>query len=338
MDTTNRHYINRLTALWAFSESGLGGMMHAVKIPFTGFFLGGFAIVIITLIAHHSKQRFSDILQSTLLVMLVKAAASPQSPLMAYLAVGFQGVCGALVFAAGKNSFSAAVFGALALFESAVQKFITATILFGKSIWEALDILVAGIAKDLHLESDFSFSMWLIGTYTGVYTVWGLLLGWWAARLPHRMQSDAHGLVARMNDYLINHAAEAKRENEKRNGRMWKLISVFFILLFISSVFISTHNAAHAGYTILRTIAVLLTLYFFVSPVLMLLFKRWLQKQQSGNTYKVKGILEAIPQLRQLIAPAMHFAKTDKKGLWAYRQFVYNLIVLALYYRTYTDE
>ncbi|MFN9519473.1 MAG: hypothetical protein ACK574_07030, partial [Bacteroidota bacterium] len=71
MENTNRHYINRLTALWAFSESGLGGMMHALKIPFTGFFLGGFAIVILTLIAHHSRNRFSDIMQSTLLVILV---------------------------------------------------------------------------------------------------------------------------------------------------------------------------------------------------------------------------------------------------------------------------
>jgi len=38
--------------LWALSESGLGGMMFALKIPFTGFFVGGFAVVMLGLIAH----------------------------------------------------------------------------------------------------------------------------------------------------------------------------------------------------------------------------------------------------------------------------------------------
>lgn len=87
MSKENQLAISRLTALWALSESGLGGMMHAVKIPFTGFFLGGFAIVIITLIAHFSKTPFKSILQATLLVILVKAAASPHSPPMAYLSL-----------------------------------------------------------------------------------------------------------------------------------------------------------------------------------------------------------------------------------------------------------
>jgi hypothetical protein len=27
--------ISRLTALWAFAESGLGGVLHALQIPFT---------------------------------------------------------------------------------------------------------------------------------------------------------------------------------------------------------------------------------------------------------------------------------------------------------------
>ena len=139
---TNNHSntATRLTALWALSESGLGGMMHALKIPFSGLFLGGFAIVMVTLIAQqYQKGRFKAVMQATLLVILVKAMASPHSPPMAYIAVGFQGLAGACIYSIGFNRITCTLFGGIALFESAIQKFLTTTLIFGKSIWEALD-------------------------------------------------------------------------------------------------------------------------------------------------------------------------------------------------------
>ena len=152
MSIQNNHtsLLTRLTALWALSESGLGGFMHALKIPFTGFFLGGFAIVIITLIAHHTHHKSKSILQATLLVILVKALVSPHSPPMAYIAVAFQGLSGLALFALIPNTrLAAALFGLIALMESAVQKFLVMTLIFGKSLWEALDLFVKAILKDI---------------------------------------------------------------------------------------------------------------------------------------------------------------------------------------------
>ncbi|MCB0574936.1 MAG: hypothetical protein KDC61_10270, partial [Saprospiraceae bacterium] len=80
--------ILRLTALWAFSESALGGVMHALKIPFTGLLVGGFAVLSIGMIAHVSHRRAGAVLRATMLVVLVKAVVSPHSPPTAYLAVG----------------------------------------------------------------------------------------------------------------------------------------------------------------------------------------------------------------------------------------------------------
>ncbi|NJO01983.1 MAG: hypothetical protein HC880_10065 [Bacteroidia bacterium] len=40
--------IERLTALWALNEAGLGGLMHAVRTPFTGVVVGGLAIMLIS--------------------------------------------------------------------------------------------------------------------------------------------------------------------------------------------------------------------------------------------------------------------------------------------------
>ena len=82
--------IHRLTALWAFAESGLGGVLHTAKVPFTGLVVGGFAIILITLIAHLSSKQYKIIVQSLVVVLMVKAAVSPHTPFPAYVAVSFQ--------------------------------------------------------------------------------------------------------------------------------------------------------------------------------------------------------------------------------------------------------
>jgi hypothetical protein len=126
MKREENNIIMRLTALWALSESGLGGAMHAFKIPFTGFFLGGFAILIVCLIAYHSTNKWKAIIQATLLVILIKATASPQSPPMAYVAVAFQGLVGALFFSIMPFfRLAAIIFGMLASFEYCHSKVLT---------------------------------------------------------------------------------------------------------------------------------------------------------------------------------------------------------------------
>ena len=137
--------------------------MFAFKIPFTGIFLGGFAVIIITLIAKYSTNKWRSILQSTLLVILVKAVASPHSPPPAYFAVGFQGLAGACIYAPfSMNRFSAVLFGVLAMLESASQKIIVMTLIYGKNIWVALDSFFEMIVKDFGIGKHVSFSIWII--------------------------------------------------------------------------------------------------------------------------------------------------------------------------------
>ena len=54
----NNNIFIRLTALWALIEAGLGGLLHAFHLPFTGIILGGFAVLIISLLAQHFEKPF----------------------------------------------------------------------------------------------------------------------------------------------------------------------------------------------------------------------------------------------------------------------------------------
>lgn len=321
----------RLTALWALSESGLGGFMHALKIPFTGFFLGGFAVVIITLIAHHAPDKFRSVMQATLLVVLVKATVSPHSPPMAYIAVLFQGLSGALVLQLPVKRLPAVLFGMLALFESAVQKFLVMTIIFGKSVWEALDLFFKGVLKDLSLNPEFSFSFWLITIYTVGYTLWGMLLGWWASGLPQTLLTDTDRILTQYNK--LTTGAESLAANPKK-GRNKKLAGVFFILLFVASVFLFKGDGAKAWFAVLRTIAALLTLFFVINPLVRWGMQRWIEKRREKQALPLSSVIDMLPELRNYISPAITLARQRHKGIMVYKAFVVNLIILSLYNET----
>ena len=127
--------VERLTALWALNEAGLGGLIHAMRVPFTGIVVGSMAVVLIALIAFFAERKAKAILKATVIVLLVKAAASPHTPLPAYVAVSFQGLAGALLFGwLPSVRLGALLLGLLALWQGAVQKLLVITILYKKSL------------------------------------------------------------------------------------------------------------------------------------------------------------------------------------------------------------
>ena len=90
--------VSKLIALWAFSESALGGILHAFQFPFSGILLAGFAVTIICAIGYYSEKPSADILYGTMIAIAVKLTLSPHSPVTAYIAVAFQGFCGLVFF------------------------------------------------------------------------------------------------------------------------------------------------------------------------------------------------------------------------------------------------
>jgi len=321
--------INRLTALWAVSESGLGGIMHAFKIPFTGFFLGAFAIVIISLIAFYSVKKWNAVLLATLIVMIIKAVASPQSPPTAYVAVAFQGLAGAAIYHFFTvNKLSAVLFGMIALAESALQKVIVLTLIFGKNIWQALDALWDGIVKDFHLGEKFSFSFLLIVIYIAVYILWGAFVGAWSVRFCNSLETRAPEVLLQFGN-MKNTLLTSGNKTSGRNKR-W----IFFLLLLaiISSVFLLKGNISKIEYIVLRTLAALLLLFFIINPLIKYFLNKWLRQKGITKRYEISQVLEEVPRVRTYIKPALQMAKNNQRGLAVYAAFIVNWIVLALYY------
>ena len=138
------HYlrIDVLTALWALTEAALGGVLHAFRIPLTGLFINSSAVLFMVLIATSTDKK-GAILKATLIVMIIKGMVSPHSPLTAYIAVGFQGLMGELLLRSKKYLTIASVaLGTITLFQSAIQKIVVLTVVYGNNLWETIDVFL----------------------------------------------------------------------------------------------------------------------------------------------------------------------------------------------------
>ncbi|TNE80460.1 MAG: hypothetical protein EP332_07545 [Bacteroidetes bacterium] len=327
--------IIRLTALWALIESGIGAYMHALEIPFTGIVLGGSAIVILSLIAWYCQNKASILLQSLLIVLSIKFLVSPHSPPPAYLAVAFQGLMAIVCFALPlPRVVQILVFFLLAMWESAIQKFIVATLLYGSSLWEALDKMVASIAKDLSIHSELTthFTWTLIGTYILLYTLWALVLWRWTLRLPERIEREKTQILKRISE---NQSNPRPLKPGKRKGSL-KWIGVVFILAFLSFSFFLEYSKEQAllksTLSLARTLSLLIVFLYVVPPLLRKLLSRLQNRMESLPDFQ--AALGHQAELRTLVPVTWQLAKAERNWWRRYAHFMLSLLVLALYHES----
>lgn len=321
---------NKLIALWALSESGLGGLLHAFKIPVTGFLLGGFSLVIMTLLTRFNNQKIAGvILNATLIVVIIKFIASPHSPPMAYIAVLFQGIIGALIFKLIPIKWASILVGFLIMIESALQKVLTTTLIFGMNIWEALNDLGESISRQYSIPvSNNNFALWLILGYVLVYGIWGILVGIWSYRFANNIQKDAAKVLPQLRTIKEKDFQEdISIKKKRRNKWLWWM----GILFFISTVFLLQGNIEKVFMVLIRTIIALLLLIYMVNPFIKWLMNRWLSGQESKHREKVKAIMDFIPQMSKNITPSLSLAQQQSSGIKKYLFFVKYFVIAGLF-------
>lgn len=297
--------------------------MHALHLPFTGIFLGGFSVLIISLIAHFEKKVFESIVKATLIVMAVKASVNPMTSPMAYVAVGFQGLCGALFYSIKTGNLVVSVlFAMIAMLESAFQKLLIITLFFGTSWMNALDAYYHSISKNFGVNSDSEFSLYFVIFYVSVYFLWGLLLGIWAHRLPLQIEE-------RKNLYK---ELQAQTSNEKTNtGRKKskKLMLFAAVLLFILSFFLpEADKTQNTLLIVFRTVIVVLIWIFVLMPLWRKWILKWLNERQQKETPEV---LARMPLIASYSRPLLNDLKTRFRGVSLWKEYVIGLIVISLH-------
>ena len=314
----NHSAVNRLTALWALNESGLGGVLHAAKFPFTGIFVGGFAVILISLIARYSNYSFKAILKATAMVLMIKAAVSPHSPFPAYLAVSFQGLLGAFIFSLSKNfKITPVVFGGLALLESAIQKILLTVLFFGMSFWKSVDDFIFSTVKIFQLPADFSFSEWIAISYVVLYFVLGLVIGKFTKQIPDAVSSLDFSMI-KLTD--IEHPVKQNRKKRKR------LIVLVALSILFSFQLISVFLGLPFGNLLARLVFFMLLFYYVVGPLTYYLIKL-LSRNRSEE---IATLNNDVDQLRLAVKPILKHVSKNYHGISRVKMFVLYMIAFSL--------
>ncbi len=327
--------IQRLTALWAFTESGLGGIMHALQIPFTGLLVGGMAVIMISLIAEFSDHAYKQILKSVIIVLIVKAMAAPFSPVTAYIAVSFQALLGFTFFSLLRvNYISIILLSTIAMLESAMQKLLVLTLLFGESLWKAMDKMIAFASGQLgHIVSNGSY--WIIGIYLFIYLAGGFFIAWLAYSTIRNFDTGNQVLILKeysaVNTDLNKESKALKKTNYKK---FWLLLLVMIILSVILFFFSADKEEGWLEVlkTITWTLSALLIWFVVIGPLFTKGIQKLLKKKENRYRDEVLSTLSFLPVLKQLAALAWQQSKLHH-GFKRWQSFFTALIYAALTYR-----
>jgi hypothetical protein len=266
-----------LVVFWAFVESGLGGLMHAFHLPFTGIFIGGAAVASLAAMAAvlkgqgHSSGLGRQLVVATLWVMLVKLLVSPQSPPTSYIAVAFQGVMAAIFYSVLPSyKLASFLFAVVAMLESALQKLLILFLVFGTEFWESLDIWMISVSKQLaHVPLGLSA---LAGSYVLLYAIWGLYLAYRISIWPQRFAAQNEELKKAFSVWAgsVPEVRATKRSKPFR----WVLLAVAVLVFYLLPSY-------EAWSTLIRALAFSVALYG-LAPMVMRFWRQRLEKKQQS--------------------------------------------------------
>ncbi len=328
--------VERITAMWAFSEAAFGGILHALKIPFTGLFVGGAAVIFISLIAYYSNKS-TTILKSTLFVVLIKFIISPYTPINAYFSVFVEAILGTLLFGIFKYyALSSLLLGVLSLIYSAFQKLLVITILFGNTIWESIDIF-SNYIINIFISTEqvsITFSYFLIALYISIHLIGGVFSGVIAGRMPKWISTFSDEIEY---DKIIP-TDEINKRNEKRKRRPWfrKRSGIFLIIIALALVllsYISNEFESNLALNILimfvRSIIITLLWFVFISPIATKLLQKFLNNKKSTYSNEVESILNLLPEMKATVKYSWEKSK-NKNVLGRVKLFASYLFVIIL--------
>ncbi|WP_296383304.1 hypothetical protein [Winogradskyella sp.] len=328
----NKSIIDKLTALWALNESGLGGFLHVFNTPFTGLIVGGIAILLISLIAYYAENKWQAILKALVIVLIIKMAVSPYSPFGAYVAVSFQAVFGAFLFS--KFSWKGAtiiILGMVTFLESALQKLLILTIVYGTELWEAINIYGTWVQKKLNFISETSTSTALIIVYLVVYGICGFLAGFFIKSIVEIIANQKE--VCFYLDGEINTSEDRKGKLSFKAKAIWVWLIVVAVIVLAFSVFGGTlFGWQKAIYVLLRSFLILMLWYLVLGPFLLKLIRKYLNKKESQYKEDVANAMDLFPYFRQILSYTWQETK-HLKGYTRFKYFMANSISNCIHFK-----
>lgn len=331
--TNNQNVIiTRLTALWALNECGLGGFMHALSSPFTGIVVGGISVLLISLIALNSTQKSASLIKALCIVLIVKLGVSPHSPVTAYFAVSFQAFMGLAIYSLFSiNQITILSLSILSFFESAIQKLLTLTIIYGESLWMAIDTYLDWITSKFNIASFKISSGLLASIYILFYILSGFVVGIIILKTIKLMNTidekklDFNSIYNSNNNEVRN---KSKRLNRYVVFWLTSIVIILLPLIFFSGNYFGWKSGL---YLIARSLLIIGLWYIVLAPIILKKINTVLGKKEIKYQSEINEILNLLPSLKSIIRYAWQESKS-LKGINRMQNFLAKSIVYSLHF------
>lgn len=311
--------------MWAFAESAIGGVMHALKIPFTGIVVGSISVICIALIGFYFAHEPKKIIQALGIVLLIKLTLSPYSPWQAYVAVFFQGYLGYFLYRTPTFfKLKTLIFSILCLTESAIQKVVLSILVFGTSLITAIDQSAQQIMFTLGIDTDTSFFYSIFTLYVLLYLLVGLLLGLWIPKIPNQLNLMRNQLAL-----MTLHTVESLPQKKKliKKG----IVTLFVLLggLLLIKIMIPDFPVFQLLWFLFRSILVSLILVFLLGPLVMKFVKKWVAQSHVDATLFTE-VMRQIPAFSNQALALFSTVNKQYSGWNKVKYYIIGLIFLSM--------
>jgi hypothetical protein len=318
----------------------LGGLLHAAHVPFRGMIISSAAVIIICLIAHFSVRR-GEILKATIIVLLIKAAVSPHTPVAAYGSVFLQGLLGeGFFFSKRFYAVSSIMFGIVVGILTGLQRLITLTLIFGITFWDAINQFLNYVIKEFFISSPetsaFNFSLVLMTSYVLIHLVFGFAAGVFASKMPVKINSEsAKDLI--VSEINLRSSNESGAVQKMKRKLWWSKPSYIASFIFSAGLLIISYTNPQAInldknsilVMLIRSVLIMLLWFYFLSPILLTFIKRLLHKRQNDYTNEITSIINHFPIYKNAAAVIWRLS-AKQKGFRRLNYFMVTFIINVL--------
>lgn len=323
----NSKIVFRLTAFWALSECGLGGILHALKFPFSGILLCGISVGIIFLILYFSNCSWKPLIHALVIVLLLKFLLSPHTSISAYFAVGFQAIISFMIYRSGGfNFFTILITTVIAYLETASHKLITLTVFGGISFWKSADIFINKVLSEFFGLNTTHGMQYLLIFYFVIYFIAACIVGIFIYRIWSRLKLTNWEAMGEMK-LVIGDTKDILNPKKSNNKWYWIFLTIG-ILILVPTLLLLTGNLSKEwlGFYLLRTVGLVILWYYVLNPMIIKFLSNKVQKVLPSMQVEIDDVQQLFPKLKLMIAVAWHQAKSSK-GLLRYEDFFYNLLL-----------
>lgn len=283
------------TGIWAFVESAFGSILHAAKIPFRGLFMTAFSCFCIEHIAKNNKG-FKNNIHSLGSVLLVKAIASPFTPIGAYIAVCFQGIIGLWIFNTSFSTYRIYFFNCIAQVETALQRILGIAFTFGFIPYLFLQPHQKNELISWFQSYNVAYYTYVLSSiYIALHLFAGLLFPYIIARYGALSSDELEEYIAITSEIPIKKYTNTDKKR-KRGILIWGCI---LSMIYLTTYSLLSDRIPPFLYSLIISIVSISFLLLVIYPMLTLIINRVMRKNIHKEN-KLTNVMEEVQVLKQM--------------------------------------